>query len=68
MDLDQDYTINGHTFSAGKGVDVSATDTDADGKVIKSDYSQAIKEIQANQKHAAEYGTNPVKENKEEAK
>lgn len=56
MDLDKDYTVNGHVFKAGKGVDVTANQVDADGKTVKSDFTQAIKDMQAAEKTAADFG------------
>ena len=44
LDLDRDVTINGHSFAAGKGVDTNANDV-VDGKVVKNDYSQSIKDV-----------------------
>lgn len=56
MDLDKDYTINGHEFQAGKGVDVSAYDTDSEGKSTKVDYGNSIKELQAQEKELENIG------------
>lgn len=56
LDLDKDYTVNGHVFEAGKGVDTSYTDVDADGKQVKLDAADTIKEMQAAEKTAADFG------------
>jgi hypothetical protein len=55
MDLDKDYNINGNVFKAGKNVDMTATDM-IDGKPVKNDYSQAVKDAQESEKHAEMYG------------
>lgn len=55
LDLDQDYTVNGHTFKAGKDVETTVNFTDNDGKQVKSDCSQAIKDMMAASKTATEF-------------
>lgn len=56
MDLDQDYTVNGHTFKAGKGVDTNVTEADALGKTVKNNYEAGIKEIQERNAEMADLG------------
>lgn len=56
LDLDKTYTINGHVFEAGKNVDVTATDVDENGKTVKTDYTQSIKDMQKQEADAADFG------------
>ncbi len=56
MNLDKDYTVNGVTFKAGKNVDTTYQGVDADGKSVKLDAADAIKDIQDNEKNADEFG------------
>lgn len=45
LDLYRDYTINGHTFAAGKAVDTMVVENNEDGTSKKVDYADGIKEL-----------------------
>ena len=56
MNLDKDYSVNGHVFKAGDSVDTTYQDTDADGKVVKLDAADAIKQMQESADTAEDFG------------
>lgn len=43
LNLNRDVTINGNVFKAGKDINTEVTDI-VDGKAVKHDYADAIKE------------------------
>lgn len=47
MDLDQDYTINGHVFKAGKDVTTEVQEPQDDGSTKTVDYADVIKDMMA---------------------
>lgn len=56
MDLDKDYTVDGNVFKAGKGVDTTYYGVDKDGKQVKLDAADSIKESQQAAKDAENFG------------